>query len=125
MKRNVDLTENMIFSRNNTFGLIIARIKGKYPWIKHINEIKSDDYFSKQRQRIVTTGNSVERAKIEEFRQMDSQDTCDCCGASLIDIPWDRTYGVCKKCTEHYEWEKPKLWRLPEKVDRSSFRVIT
>lgn len=128
MKSNVDLTENMMFSRSisgNADRLIISSlIKGKYLWTKYFDEIKSDDDFSKQRYRIIATGNNAERAKVEEYRQMDSQDTCDCCGASLINIPWNRTYGVCKKCSDYYGWEKPRLWRFKEENQRVIFRSI-
>mgnify|MGYP003412324749 CR=1 FL=1 len=29
--------------------------------------------------------------------------TCDCCGAYLKTIPWDRTYGLCRKCQKDME----------------------
>ena len=116
MKDNVDLTENMMFSGRNfdrEVRDIFSFIDG-HPWEKQIYEINSDDDFGNQRNKIIATGDKKEREKVEQYRRIDSMDTCDCCGASLIEIPWDRTIGVCKKCSEYYGFEKPTLWKFAD-----------
>lgn len=107
MKRNVDLTEDMVFSnRAANIERFLKDLSDSYvyPWeIEHKIE--------NQKHKTIATGNRNDRKEIESFRQLDSGDYCDCCGESLIKIPWDRTYGVCKKCSNYYGFEKPKLWR--------------
>ena len=52
------------------------------------------------------------------------------CSSSLIDHPWDRTYGVCRKCNEHWENQdinkhgKCKWVFTPEQISRDVFRPI-
>lgn len=118
MKNNVDLTENQIFSRNNFFAdmalgvLTLAMITGsKFPWdLKNFRQIKSDDEFDldHQRKSLIAVGDKKQRAEVAEFRKMDSENYCDCCGARMNLKPWDREIGLCHKCSEHYEKQDKK-----------------
>ena len=122
MKRNVDLTENRMFSINEEINILrfYNEIRNKYPWLgSNIVEVHDDDELrdlGKQRDRIITTGNKATRAKIKEFRQMDSENYCDCCGIRMNLKPWDGEFGVCHRCDdylENQEIDKCK-WRVKE-----------
>lgn len=113
MKNNVDLTENQIFSRNNFFADIALGIltlpiieRAKIPWdLKDFRQIKSDDEFDlcHQRKSLIAVGDKRQRAEDADFRKMDSENYCDCCGARMNLKPWDREIGTCRKCDEYYE----------------------
>lgn len=122
MKRNVDLTENRFFSNNNwfngvlTFGLITRE---KFPWNAFVERVMSDDDLDSNRQRkaIIAVGNKVTRAKVKFYREMDSEDYCDCCGVRMNLKPWDREIGVCHKCENYYLKEQDKCkWRKKEVI---------
>ena len=109
MKENIDLTESMIFSRGSrqfgTFGSLINKSllnECRFPW--NIKIIKSEDDLDlgHQRKSVIALGDKATRAKIKEYRQMDSLDYCDCCGVRMNLKPWDRELGVCHKCNEYY-----------------------
>lgn len=133
MKRNVDLTENRFFSRNNWFNdisigvLTLGIITGeKLPWNAYIKEIKSDDDLNMDHQRkaIIAVGDKATRSKVKEYRQMDSLDYCDCCGARMNLKPWDREIGVCHKCNDHYQKQEDKCkWRKKEEVRNAVIRT--
>lgn len=119
MKENIDLTESMLFSRGSRqFGTLGSMINKslfnecRFPW--NIKTIKSEDDLDlgHQRKSIIALGNKTTRAKIKEYRQMDSLDYCDCCGVRMNLKPWDRELGVCHKCNEYYgkSFDKCK-WR--------------
>lgn len=106
MKRNVDLTENRFFSNSSQLvSILFSDITGKFPWNFDFLEIKSEDDLDlgHQRKSIIALGDKATRAKIKEYRKMDSLDYCDCCGARMNLKPWDRELGVCHKCNEYYE----------------------
>lgn len=106
MKRNVDLTENRFFSNSSQLvSRLFSDITGKFPWNFDFLEIKSEDDLDLRHQRksIIALGDKATRAKIKEYRKMDSLDYCDCCGARMNLKPWDRELGVCHKCNEYYE----------------------
>lgn len=110
MKQNVDLTESMIFSRGSRqFDILGSMINTlmlnecRFPW--NIKTIKSEDDLDlgHQRKSVIALGDKATRAKIKKYRQIDSLDYCDCCGARMNLKPWDRELGVCHKCNEYYE----------------------
>ena len=106
MKRNVDLTENRFFSNSSQLvSRLFSDITGKFPWNFDFLKIKSEDDLDlgHQRKSIIALGDKATRAKIKEYRKMDSLDYCDCCGARMNLKPWDRELGVCHKCNEYYE----------------------
>ena len=133
MKRNIDLTENRMFSSDNwltdmsigvlTLGLITGE---KFPWNAHITTIHSDDGFDLDRQRknIIAVGDKVSRAKVKEYRQMDSLDYCDCCGIRMNLKPWDKEIGICHKCNNHYQKQEDKCkWRKKEEIRNAVIRI--
>lgn len=125
MKRNVDLTENRFFSNNNWFNgvLTLGLITGeKFPWNAFIERIRSDDDLDSNRQKksIIAVGNKATRAKVKFYREMDSEDYCDCCGARMNLKPWDREIGVCHKCENYYLKEQDKCkWRKREIINNA------
>lgn len=134
MKRNVDLTENRFFSSNNWFndiamGMLTLGIvtKEKFPWNAHLQQIRSDDDFDMdyQRKAIITVGNKAMRAKVKEYRQMDSLDYCDCCGKRMNLKPWDKEIGVCRKCNDYYQEQEDKCkWRKKEEIRNAVIRTV-
>lgn len=134
MKRNVDLTENRFFSSNNWFNDIAMSMltlgiitKEKFPWNAHLQQIRSDDDFDMDHQRkaILAVGNKAMRAKVKEYRQMDSLDYCDCCGKRMNLKPWDREIGVCRKCNDYYQEQEDKCkWRKKEEIRNAVIRTV-
>lgn len=117
MKRNIDLTENRIFSSNNigfnsiTIGFITGE---KFPWNVFLERLKSEDELDLEHQRnsILAVGNKETRAKIKFYREMDSLDYCDCCGKRMNLKPWDKEIGLCHGCNNHLSKEDDKcIWR--------------
>lgn len=121
MKTNIDLTENRIFStrRADLWNFTPAFfIQKEFPWSRVSVSICSDDEYDldHQRRSIFPIGNKEQREKVRELRKMDSRLYCDCCGASLNKIPWDRSVGLCKKCDAYYRKIDPHYdkceWRI-------------
>lgn len=133
MKRNVDLTENRFFSRDNWFtdiamGALTLGIltKEKFPWNAHLKQIYSDDDFDEDHQRkaVIVVGNKKTRKKVKEYRQMDSLDYCDCCGKRMNLKPWDLETGVCDKCNDYYQKQEDKCkWRKKEEIKNAVIRI--
>lgn len=136
MKRNVDLTQNRIFSNN--FGNMTVNailngrriiINGVYPWdySNIITEVNSDDELDMDHQKrsIIALGDKAMRSRIKEFRQMDSLNYCDCCGIRMNLKPWDREYGVCHRCNSYYlkDDDKCKWRKLKERIENAVIRT--
>lgn len=95
MKNNVDLTENMIFSRNAS--------------VSYDNDLTHS---------IIITGNREERKNINFYRQIDNENYCDCCGQRMNLKPWIKEIGICHQCDAHYLKQKDKcLWRRKEWIN--------
>lgn len=91
MKSNIDLTSNEMFSRKQFRNRALEpRFEG------------------------ILTGNREERYLKNLCEQEVTGDYCDCCGKYLKTIPWDRTYGLCKKCMDycdkHYSDKEKFPW---------------
>lgn len=113
MKRNVDLTENRLFS-SIPVRTIVNSQKERCPWNIKTMFIRSGDEFDLEHQResIIATGNRIKRAEISEYRRMDSPNYCDCCGARMNVKPWDKEFGICHKCAVRFEKNQDRcLWR--------------
>jgi len=106
MKSNIDLTENEMFSRPaRNFSFPYHRMFGyRFPWDLRFTEVHSDSELYSGQYEVIFTGDKEERGLKELCRQENTGNYCDCCGASLIEIPWDRTYGLCRRC--HADMEK-------------------
>lgn len=89
MKSNIDLTENEMFSRPaRNFSFSIHRMFGdRFPWSLRFMAIHSDLDFYSGRNEVIFTGDREERETKELCRQESTGNYCDCCGASLIEIP--------------------------------------
>lgn len=120
MRRNIDLTENMMFSRNGlSIRSSILRHKGKNLWRKFynwnfdlINDGSQKDSIIDRERQIIHLGDYTERHFIKECIEMDSGNFCDCCGASLLKHPWSRQFGLCKRCASEIngKYTEKKLW---------------
>lgn len=130
MKRNIDLTENRMFSSDNWFTdmsigvLTLGLITGeKFPWNAHIPTIHSDDELDldHQQKSIIALGDKAMRARIKEYRQMYSDNYCDCCGIRMNLKPWDREIGICHRCNLSYKKDDDKCkWRIKEIITNAN-----
>lgn len=135
MKRNIDLTENMIFSRNSPLNHITdlnditwRLLSGhKIPWKIDIKAVNSKDELDMDHQKksVIALGDKKMRAEIKLLRQMDSMNYCDRCGEKLNIIPWDRQIGLCKRCAREFfiNYEDRCKWRQM-RDDRNIFTNI-
>lgn len=124
MKRNVDLTENMIFTSNLVTNISISNIinNKEMPWSRSMKLLKSDDDMDldHQRRSVIAVGNKATRAQVKYYREMDSLDYCDCCGKRMNLKPWDREIGICHQCnndmyvknTDKCKWRKNNMWEV-------------
>lgn len=114
MKRNIDLTENLIFSNNRANDMISNLIRANpefyimetsFPWNPTFTLIHDDSELDLNHQKIslIPLGSKKEREKIKEYRKMDSENYCDCCGKRMNLIPWNVEYGICRECDEYYQ----------------------
>jgi len=101
MKHNVDLTDNMDFSRDSEIQIqsFLRHTKfvkdNNFPW-----NSKSKGQDSKSSQ-LFYTGNNAERKQSKLIRDICSSMQCDCCGKRLL--PWEDYKGLCKKCFDYLE----------------------
>ena len=121
MKTNIDFTESRIFSTrsadlwNFTPAFFIQK---EFPWSRDLVTVRSGDEYDldHQKRSILPIGNKEQRAEVKELRKMDSRLYCDCCGARLNKIPWDRSVGLCKRCYDYYMKDDPHYdkceWRI-------------
>lgn len=105
LKSNIDLTANEMFSRRGSLPIPLWKfMHNKFPWEQNImTRVETDSDLSGFRFEGLLTGSREERDTKKMYIEMDSGDTCDCCGAYLKTIPWDRTYGLCRKCQKDME----------------------
>lgn len=101
MKSNIDLTENQMFSRQsfNVRGIISTIFGTEYPWTfswlgTHGKEFEA-----------IRTGNRQERESKKLCDEAVSRNYCDRCGTYLVNIPWNRTYGLCQQCSDDLDRE--------------------
>ena len=117
MKRNVDLTDNQIFSSNNNFfNLIDVRLL--LGSIVGAQEIKSDYDLVNPDHEVYFTGNQTQRAEKRYYQQDKLNELyCDCCGKRLIYVPYRKiNYSLCKECGSRFEEEDVKIskrFRIP------------
>lgn len=105
MRDNIDLTANRMFQSHRRVVMPgwVSTVLGKYPWNKPPLMLASDldnDILHGRNIPLIVLGNKSDRHSTTTIMQIDSGEYCDCCGAYLNAIPWDRTYGLCRKCME-------------------------
>lgn len=133
MRRNIDLTDNMMFSSPimDVRGINLRLLEKNFGRKFHLwnpndwsNGEAKDSIIDRQKQ-LFPLGDKEERDFIRECIEMDSMDFCDCCGASLVVHPWARNFGLCSKCTRQLEdnygnHRKNLPWYyLPDREQRS------
>lgn len=105
MKRNIDLTQDRIFSNDwlddlVTSVLTVGLLTGeKIPWNANITELEP---FKSENDEtpLIAIGNKEDRSK-EAFRQrMINREHCERCGDKLHLHPWDKNIGLCDKCNK-------------------------
>ena len=116
MKRNVDLTENGLFSNNNREVslnnlLRILDIDNKHPWKFSDAEIIESDSDLIYKKPLIVCGSSSDRKKISKRYDFESGRYCDRCGADLTKKPWDKYYGLCSRCRDELDIECSKYWK--------------
>lgn len=99
IKSNIDLTSNEMFSRAS-LGSSVKIPRGlRAKWIVATEGLyRNESFYSSSQIQIVLTGNREERTEKRLCLEENSGNHCDCCGGYLLDIPWDRTYGLCRRC---------------------------
>ena len=96
MKRNVDLTENMMFSQEsnihhsiNIFEKSSNYALRKFPWEFSKEQLSQKD-------KMIVLGNASEREMFYSIRKAVSNVFCDCCGKEIGTLPWRGR--LCLKC---------------------------
>lgn len=105
MKRNIDLTENMTFSRVS-IPIQASMINRMIGWrcISTISELENESLIPREKQ-VISLGNHSHREFIKECKEMDNIYYCDCCGKYLLKKPWkiDGYYTLCESCYNQIE----------------------
>lgn len=110
MRPNIDLTENRMFSDRHQFmlGNRLTTIVGTS------NEPKF---------KMIPLGNRTERASMRWTFEALSEEYCQRCGDTLMNLPWrEYVWGLCGKCSKLFE-DKSTLWHFP-KDTRDSRSVL-
>lgn len=124
MKSNIDLTKNEMFSKPKININLFKAIGETFPWVVHFHKVKNDyDLLSKFQPFL--TGNKKERELKQSFLKEDSGNYCDCCGEYLLVIPWDRTYGLCRRCQHYMETNYGNKQKYPWEQQHNHRRVET
>lgn len=101
MKRNIDLTENQLFTTRSSISL-----DGKIPWsffdkkrspLEYDVDLLDDNSNSNS---LVSVGNKEDRAAFKLVEKFGNGESCLCCGKDLSARPWGLSYGLCDKCNE-------------------------
>lgn len=124
MKKNVDLTENKIFSNWNKRTVILGPFNSipKFPWHQAENINTRDN-------QLVLTGYVKDIKYKKEISSYINRDKCERCGKPFTSCPWNFYYGLCKQCNTDVEGYVQKLWRIDKSsmqysINQSSDRVI-
>lgn len=109
MKSNIDLTENQMFSRQqSTWRGFASSIFGiEFPWSFSWLRMTGKEF------EAIRTGDRQERESKKLCDEAVSRNYCDRCGAYLVNIPWNRTYGLCPKCQDELDKEMGTMLAYP------------
>lgn len=120
IKSNIDLTSNEIFSRNPISIHSLNIFNKKFPWSKLDFQTTRSEADLQGKFEGIVTGNRETREMKMLCQRIDEGNHCDCCGESLVTLPWDRTWGLCKDCLAEMEsrLENRNKSKFPWKVDR-------
>lgn len=109
MKRNVDLTQNRIFSSKRNVLLPIT-VKVPLP--------------AKPTTKFIC-GNASERKKAMYYLACDNMYYCDRCGCRINVFPWKKERCLCTKCNEELNKQCSKrfLWKYKKGESSTNFLV--
>lgn len=127
MKPTIDLTLKRDFNKkNDNFfdaiqGHLIMQMTGRkhiLPWTNEIRQITNDADLTIQygglykdsdynNYNCLIVGNKKDRQDFV-FRRHLQNNICDRCGKSLEEIPWQKEYGLCKKCSKDMSTNEDK-----------------
>ena len=128
MRSNIDLTSNQMFSGNPDRVAVIRSVANEpFRWRSDIRFVMHDaETISElERNEVVKTGNRELREEKREWRNIDSGDSCDCCGASLIRKPWSRHYGLCASCAKELdEYPFDRQSKMPRHLRSKDLMMI-
>lgn len=113
MKSNIDLTWNQIFSRQSfaVRGIVSTIFGTEFPWTFQWLGLNSKEF------EAIRTGDRQERETKKLCDEAVSRNYCDRCGAYLVNIPWNRTYGLCQQCSDDLDKElKTRTYPWGEKA---------
>lgn len=115
MKKNVDLTQDMIFSSSNIsrniFNLRELLIEKIYPW-----DIGTRIFSTLNNNSLVLVGDKQNRKYIKMNRKyITAELDCERCGADISKKPWNREGCLCMKCNqelnnEYLEAKQPWIY---------------
>ena len=138
MKRNVDLTENSVFSRDtlriipsgdSLNGLLLqmieeAKKEARLPWVKMFKTMFSEsDCHS-----LILTGSKLDIIKKKENQKYSDGTACDRCGLDLKQIPWIKAasgyHSLCITCSECLNEERWSLWMFERESPMFNRRTL-
>ncbi len=106
MKRNVDLSENRIFTApeepTGLVKLLLDTLKVTKPWDFENNSKKIEDDVTLSvygYKSLLAVGNKKERQIWKKNHACDTNQICDCCGQSIGRKPWDKNRCNCYSIT--------------------------
>lgn len=113
MKRNIDLTEEMDFQKEEQ----LRTVFDEFPRRPSDSDLKWIDLRLSNRWGIDSTphsyapdshglfevGTKEERQRSMRYHSYEDGSTCACCGIDLTTKPWDESYGLCSRCADSLE----------------------
>ena len=106
-----DFTDGLIFSRNaksNGLNEILRALTNTvFPWERSIDLIQSDADLNGEdpEKTLFLTGTNEEIRFKQEYKEMMRGNMCECCGAKIHNIPWERKHysQLCDRCSSRFE----------------------
>ena len=113
MKRNVDLTEDMMFSRelNDYHHTFPWSTSSNYTIGKFLGKMSNEQI--SQKDNIIGLGSASDRERFHEIQKAVSDLFCDRCGKEIRILPWRPVTGLCFKCQSqlHQQFVDRCPWR--------------
>lgn len=93
MKRNIDLTQNRVFTTRKTITIQVDERQVTDPNVQLI------------------CGTASEREEIKRLRHYMDQNFCDRCGCRLSRFPWKKEVCLCERCDRELDKECAARYR--------------
>ena len=108
-----DFTEDLIFSRNakrNGLDKILRELTDtRFPWENKLKFIQSDEELNGEdpEKTLFLTGTNSDIKFKQEYKEMMHGDMCECCGAKIHNIPWERKHysQLCDRCSKRFDMD--------------------